>query len=333
LPVTYKDSGVDISKGNAAKNEIKKLVRKTFNKNVLSEIGLFGGLYEFPKSKFQKPVLVSSTDGVGTKLKIAVMMNRHDTVGEDLVNHCVNDILCCGALPLFFLDYLGLGKVEDHVIGELVSGMARACKNNGCALIGGETAQMPGFYADHEYDMAGTVIGVVEKKKMLTGRMIKKGDVMIGLPSSGLHTNGYSLARKVLLEKFSLHSFVDELGSTIGEALLKVHKTYLRPVTAAMKTTELNGIAHITGGGILENTERILAKKLKMRVDWSSWRIPYVFELIRQIGNVPKDDMIRTFNLGVGMILIVDKGSVDKTIRSLLKTKESPFVMGEILTM
>jgi phosphoribosylformylglycinamidine cyclo-ligase len=330
--VTYKDAGVDIAKGNAVKERIKKMVRKTYDQNVLSEIGLFGGFYELRKKDFKQPVLVSSTDGVGTKLKIAVLTGKHDTVGEDLVNHCVNDILACGAKPLFFLDYLGLGKVSDEVIASIVEGLTRGCKSNGCALIGGETAQMPGFYADGEYDMSGTIVGVLEKKKMINGQSIKKGDVMIGLYSSGLHTNGYSLARKVLLDKFSLETRVEELGCTVGEELLKVHKSYLKPVLAVMSKIKIKGISHITGGGIIENTMRVIPKGLKIKLDWDSWETLPVFDLIHRLGNVPYDDMIRTFNLGVGMILIVDKRDVDKTQKILKNKREESFVVGEIVT-
>ncbi len=329
MTISYKDAGVDIVKGNQAKEQIKKIVRKTFDANVLSDIGLFGGLYALPKGKYRQPVLVSSTDGVGTKLRIAFMMNRHDTVGQDLVNHCVNDILACGARPLFFLDYLGLGKLEDGVIEKLVSGLAKACKENGCALIGGETAQMPGFYKDQEYDMAGTIVGVVERKRLINGSKIRKGDVMIGLPSNGLHTNGYSLARKVLLDRYSLHERVPELGCTLGEELLQIHKSYLKTVTAVGNKVVLKGISHITGGGMVENTQRILPRSRRMKMDWSSWEVPPIFELIQTIGKVSYDEMIRTFNLGVGMILIVDKRSVDAAMRIL--KKEKAFLLGEIV--
>ncbi|MBL7961654.1 phosphoribosylformylglycinamidine cyclo-ligase [bacterium] len=330
--VTYKDAGVDISQGNAVKDRIKKMVRQTYDKNVLSEIGLFGGFYELRKKDYKQPVLVSSADGVGTKLKIAIMMQKHDTVGEDLVNHCVNDILACGAKPLFFLDYIGLGKVSDTVIMQIVEGLTRGCKKNGCALIGGETAQMPGFYADGEYDMSGTIVGVAEKKKMINGATIRKGDVMIGMYSSGLHTNGYSLARKVFLNEFKLDSHVDELGCSVGEELMKVHKSYLKPVSALMDKIEIKGISHITGGGIFENTMRVVPKKLKMTLDWDSWNVLPVFELIHRLGNVPYSDMIRTFNLGVGMILIVDKKDANKTQRILKNKKEESFVIGEIVS-
>ena len=329
--VTYKEAGVDIHKGNLVKDRIKKMVRQTYNKNVLSEIGLFGGFYELKKKNYKQPVLVSSADGVGTKLKIAVMMQKHDSVGEDLVNHCVNDILACGAKPLFFLDYLGLGNVEENVILSIVEGLTRACKHNGCALIGGETAQMPGFYDDGEYDMSGTIVGVAEKKKMIDGRSIQKGDILIGLYSSGLHTNGYSLARKVLLNEYTVDSQVDELGCTIGEELLKIHKSYLKPVSAVLEKVKVKGISHITGGGIFENTMRVIPKKLKMKLDWDSWNVLPVFELIHSLGNVPYADMVRTFNLGVGMILIVDKKDVDKTLRILTNKKEESFVIGHIV--
>lgn len=328
--ISYKDTGVDITGGNEAKERIKKIVRRTFDGNVLSDIGLFGGLYAAPKG-YRQPVLVSSTDGVGTKLRVAFMLNRHDTVGQDLVHHCVNDILACGARPMFFLDYLGLGKLEDGIVEALVSGLAKACKENRCALIGGETAQMPGFYADGEYDMAGTIVGIVERKNLIDGSTIRKGDVMIGLPSNGLHTNGYSLARKVLLEKYSLNDVVPELGHSLGDELIRVHKSYLKPVAAVLEKTNVKGISHITGGGMIENTQRILPRGCRMKIDWSSWEMPAVFELIHQIGQVSYDEMIRTFNLGVGMILIVDKRSVDTTLRILKKKREPGFVLGEIV--
>lgn len=323
---TYKDAGVDITRGNAIKDDIKKIVRKTHNPNVLADIGHFGGFFRLP-SGYRQPVLVSSTDGVGTKLKVAIMMGRHDTVGEDLVNHSVNDILCCGAKPLFFLDYLGLGRVSDTIVKELVVGMARGCKANGVALVGGETAQMPGLYADGDYDLAGTIVGVVERQKMITGEKIVAGDVMIALPSNGLHTNGYSLARKILLERYTLETKVEELGCTIGEELLKVHRSYLKPLAAAMKKFTLKGVAHITGGGIIENTMRILPKKRRLRIDWNSWDNPPIFELIEHAGKVPHDEMIRTFNLGIGMILIVSKGKAVQ-LQGLLK--EGAFILGEI---
>ncbi len=327
---TYRDTGVDITRGDAAKDRIRRIVRRTFNANVLADIGLFGGLYRFPSSRYREPVLVSSTDGVGTKLKVAVLMNKHDTVGEDLVNHCVNDILACGAIPLFFLDYLGLGSVDELVIADIVTGLARGCKNNGCALVGGETAQMPGFYADDEYDLAGTIVGAVEKKRLITGKAIRRGDVLIGLASSGLHTNGYSLARKVLLERFRVDELVPELGCTAGEELLKVHRSYLKPVKAVMQKVSVHGISHITGGGIVENTKRILPKGRTLKLDWSSWKTPAVFELIQELGNVPYDDMIRTFNLGVGLILVLGRSDADRALRLLKSNKEKPFVMGEI---
>lgn len=327
---TYKDSGVDIAAGNAAKDHIRQVVRKTFDRNVLSDIGHFGSLYRFPKKLFRDPVLVSSTDGVGTKLKIAVLVGRHDTVGEDLVNHCVNDILACGARPLFFQDYLGLGRVDRRVIDQLMAGLARACQRNGCALIGGETAQLPGFYADGEYDMAGTIVGAVERRKIIDGRTIRRGDVLIGLYSSGLHTNGYSLARKVLLDKYRLDQEIPELGCTIGEELLKIHKSYLKPVSAVLDRVVVKGISHITGGGIFENTERILPKRSWIKLDWASWEMPPIFEMIQHVGNVPYDDMIRTFNLGVGMILIVDRKDADRAMRILKQKKERPFVVGEV---
>jgi phosphoribosylformylglycinamidine cyclo-ligase len=329
--ITYKDSGVDITAGNEAKDKIKKIVRKTYNKNVLSEIGLFGGLYRFEKNKYQKPVLVSSADGVGTKLKIACMMNKHDTIGEDLVNHCVNDILACGAQPLFFLDYLAFSQIPQTVIVEIIEGLARGCERNGCALIGGETAQMPGLYSENEYDVAGTIIGVVEQAQVINGSRIKTGDVLIGLYSTGLHTNGYSLARKVLLEHYKIDAFIKNLNTPLGECLLAVHKSYLKPVQAVVKKYRIKGISHITGGGIIENTLRVIPDHLRLYIDWASWRVPEIFQMIQTLGKVPTEDMTRTFNLGVGMILIVDKKDVRGVQAILKKSHESSFIIGEVV--
>lgn len=328
--VTYRTSGVDIQKGNKTKQRIKTIVRRTFNKNVLSDIGHFGGFFDITKTGYKQPVLVSSMDGVGTKIKVAVMMNRHDTVGQDLVNHSVNDILCCGARPLFFLDYIAYSKLNDSVIPSIVRGLAVGCYNNGCALIGGETAQMPDLYKPGEYDLAGTIVGIVDKKNIIDGKSIVKGDIMIALPSSGLHTNGYSLARRVLFPRFRVKQKLPNFTSGVGDELLRVHRSYLAPVSAVMSKIKIKGISHITGGGIIENTLRILPKSLKMNIDWNSWQRPMIFELIQMAGNVPEKDMVQSMNLGVGMILIVSKNDTDLTIKILKSLREKAWIIGDI---
>jgi phosphoribosylformylglycinamidine cyclo-ligase len=331
---TYKDSGVDIKAGENLIDRIKKPIRSTFNRNVLADIGMFGAFYRAEFKGIKKPILVSSVDGVGTKLKIAIAMNRHDTVGQDLVNHCVNDILVCGAKPLFFLDYYATGKLSPAAAEHVILGFVKACKENGCALIGGETAEMPGMYEANDYDVAGTIVGVVDETKILNGKKVAKGDVLIGLPSTGLHTNGYSLARQVLMNKFSLNTYVDELNKTVGDALLAIHRSYqtsLYPLLQQTIARSIHGLSHITGGGIEGNTMRVVPKKFRLSVDWDSWDRPAIFNLIQRVGNVPEKDMRRTFNLGIGLIMIVDRKSVDKIIDALEKKNEKPFVMGEIM--
>jgi phosphoribosylformylglycinamidine cyclo-ligase len=300
------------------------MARKTFSKNVLTDIGSFGGGFQL--TGYKNPVLVSSADGVGTKIKLAFLTGRHDTIGEDLVNHCVNDIAVQGAKPLFFLDYFAVGKLDATVAARVVSGIARGCKANGCALIGGETAEMPGIYQPGEYDLAGFIVGAVEKKRMITGQTIAAGDVLLGLPSSGLHTNGYSLARKLLFEiaGHTHDTHVSELGSTIGDELLKLHKSYLKPLTALHDAKLLKGAAHITGGGITDNTPRILPKGLGVRVKVGSWPILPIFQLLQSIGNIPDDDWRRTFNLGIGMIFVVSRKDLAR-VSAVLKKLREPF--------
>jgi phosphoribosylformylglycinamidine cyclo-ligase len=327
---TYKDAGVDIEVADKLVEKIKKITKTTFNQRVLTDIGLFGAFYDIKFDKFKHPVLVSSVDGVGTKLKIAFMTNRHDTVGQDLVNHCVNDILVCGAEPLFFLDYFATGKLIPEVVEKVISGMAKACEENGCSLIGGETAEMPGFYAEGEYDIAGMIVGIVEKEKIIKGDNVKPGDILIALPSNGLHTNGYSLARAVLLEKFKIDEFIPELNSTLADELLKIHRSYLKPILKLMEKFDLHAISHITGGGIIGNTKRVVPENLKIKVDWNAWERPAIFKLIQEIGKVPEEDMRRTFNLGVGLILIVDKKEADEILTELKSLGENPFIIGEI---
>lgn len=327
---TYKDAGVDIEKAELLIEKIKPTIRKTFNERVLTDIGLFGAFYDAKFDEFKHPVLVSSTDGVGTKLKIAFLTNKHDTVGQDLVNHCVNDILVCGAKPLFFLDYFATGKLQIDVAEQVIFGLAKACEENNCALVGGETAEMPNFYQDGEYDLAGTIIGIVEKEKIIKGDKVRKGDILIALPSTGLHTNGYSLARAVLLKQFRIDEFIPELNTTLGEELLKIHRSYLKPVSQLLDKFEIHAMAHITGGGIIGNTKRVIPEKLKIKIDWKSWERPPIFKLIQKLGNVPEEDMRQTFNLGVGLVLIVDKNDADKIINELKSINENPFTIGEI---
>ena len=329
--VRYRDAGVDIDEADRALTSIKKLARQTFTGGVLTDIGSFGAAFQL--TGFRKPVLVSSADGVGTKLKVAFLTRRHDTVGEDLVNHCVNDIAVQGALPLFFMDYFAVGKLRAPVAAAVIAGIARGCKNNGCALIGGETAEMPGLYADSEYDLAGFIVGAAERSQLLTGRAIRAGDVLLGLPSTGLHTNGYSLARKLLFEiaGYGPKTLLPEVGVTVGDALLAVHRSYLKPIRALLAAGLLRGAAHITGGGITDNTPRILPKGTAVAIDTASWRIPPIFEVLRRIGNIPEDDYRRTFNLGVGMILAVPARSAARAETVLGKLGEAPFRIGQVI--
>ena len=302
---TYKEAGVDIDAGTEAISRIKKHVKSTFNANVLTDLGGFGGCFQFDKEKYKEPVLVSSADGVGTKLKLAFITNRHDTIGQCLVNHCTNDILAVGARPLFFLDYFAAGKLDIDIFEDVVSGLSKACKENNCALIGGETAEMPDFYQPGDYDISGTIIGVAEKSDMMPNREVNVGDILLGLHSTGLHTNGYSLARKVLLEHYDANDYIDSLGSTIGDALLAIHKSYLPTIDKVLNQKWLVGISHITGGGIVENTKRILNENQDIQINWDAWERPEIFNLIQKLGNVPEDDLRHSMNLGIGLILIV----------------------------
>jgi phosphoribosylformylglycinamidine cyclo-ligase len=328
--ISYKQAGVNIDEADAAVGSIREMARKTFSKNVLTDIGSFGG--GFLLKGFRQPVLVSSADGVGTKLKLAFLTGKHSTIGEDLVNHCVNDIAVQGALPLFFLDYFATGKLNARVAASVVSGIARGCEQNGCALIGGETAEMPGLYHDGEYDLAGFIVGVVEKKRMITGKSIKAGDVLLGLPSTGLHTNGYSLARKLLFEiaGHGANTELDELGTSVAKELLKLHRSYLAPLRALHDKNILKGAAHITGGGITDNTPRILPKGLGVTIETKSWPVLPVFELLRKIGDIPEADWRRTFNLGIGMIFVVSPGDLKKACKTLDKMKERWYNIGVV---
>ena len=330
--IRYKDAGVDIAAGEEAVGRIKDMVRSTFPPGVLTDIGRFGGFFQINLSAYKEPVFVSSIDGVGTKLKVAFLMGKHDTVGEDLVNHCVNDIFVGGAKPLFFLDYIGTGLLKPGIIEELLSGMVRGCRVVGCALVGGEMAEMPGFYQKGEYDVAGCIVGIVEKDRIVDGRTIRKGDVLIGLPSNGLHTNGYSLARKVLFEKekLTVDSVVETLDRTVGEELLRVHRCYLPVVSPLLDRFGIKGMAHITGGGLVGNTKRVLPEGVALKIDWDAWEVPPIFKLIQEKGNVPEEDMQRTFNLGIGFVLIVEEKNVDSVMGALEGSGEKAVVVGRV---
>lgn len=332
MPTTYAQSGVNIDEGDRLVHKIKGLARSTFREGVLGDIGAFGAFFEGRFKGLRAPVLVSSVDGVGTKLLVAQAMDRHDTVGQDLVNHCVNDVLTCGARPLFFLDYFAAGKLKVDVAARVISGMSKACIENGCALIGGETAEMPGMYGENHYDLAGTIVGVVEKERIIQGKKrVRKGDVLLGLPSTGLHTNGYSLARAVLLTHGGTDRFYESLGTTVGDALLAVHRSYLTTVAPLLDRFEVHALSHITGGGIEGNTMRVVPDRLRLKIDWESWTRPSIFKLIQQLGEVPENDMRRTFNLGVGMIMIVPVRSAEAILASLARRREPAFLMGEIV--
>ena len=328
---TYKEAGVDIDLANQAVVKIKDLVKGTFNENTLTDIGGFGGCYLFPKDKYENPVLVSSTDGVGTKLKVAFLSDVHNTVGQCLVNHCVDDILAVGARPLFFLDYFATGKLSVEKIEQVMQGFAKACKENSTVLIGGETAEMPDFYQEGEYDISGTVVGVVDKKYMMPMRKTQKGDLLVALPSTGLHTNGYSLARKVLLERFHVDQYFEELDATLAESLLAIHKSYLPALDSILEKDWLHGISHITGGGMVENTHRVLNSGQDIEVDWDSWQWPEIFNMIQKYGNVPIDDMRRSFNLGMGLVAIIDPSGYDEISDHLNSMNEKFTVIGKVI--
>lgn len=330
--LSYRDAGVDIDAANRAMGSVREMIRSTRTPDTLSELGAFGGLYRVPRD-LREPVLVASTDGVGTKLKLAFLSGRHDTVGEDLVNHCVNDILVQGARPLFFLDYIGMGKLEEGTVEALVSGISRGCISNGCALLGGETAEMPDFYAPGEYDLAGTVVGVVEEGAVLDGSSIATGDVIVALASDGLHTNGYSLARQVVFQRLGLtveDPFPDEDG-TVADVLLRVHKSYLRSLSPLLDESGVHGLAHITGGGLLDNIPRILPTGVSAKINLRSWEVPSIFRVIQQAGGVDDREMYRAFNMGIGMVAVVAKDRADAVVRSLVGSGENAWIVGEIV--
>jgi phosphoribosylformylglycinamidine cyclo-ligase len=330
--LSYAAAGVDIDAAHRAMKGVAALVRSTATADTLSELGSFGGLYRVPRDA-RAPVLVASTDGVGTKLKVAFTTGRHGTVGEDLVNHCVNDILVQGAKPLFFLDYVGVGKLEPGVVEELVSGVARGCRENGCALLGGETAEMPDMYAPGEYDLAGTIVGMVEEDRVLDGRAIRPGDAIVALASSGLHTNGYSLARRIVFDRMGLtpdSPFPDEEGS-VADVLLRVHKSYLRSLYPLIEAGRIRGLAHVTGGGLTDNVPRILPDGVSARFDRSTWTIPALFRVLQREGGVDEREMYRAFNMGVGMAAVVAPGDADAAVRDLRAAGEQAWIAGEIV--
>jgi len=329
----YRQSGVDIDAGNETVRRIKTLARATFTPGVLSDIGSFGGLFRLDRDRCRDPVLVSSADGVGTKLKVAFMTSRHGTVGGDLVNHCVNDILVQGAEPLFFLDYLATGRLSPSVVEQVVAGVARACRENGCALLGGETAEMPGFYADGEYDLAGFIVGIVDRERIVDGLGIVPGDRLIGIPSAGLHTNGYSLARRVMFDVSGLQpdTFVPELGTTVADALLAPHRSYLTAVRPLIEDHLVKGLAHITGGGITENVPRTLPEGCAAEIERSAWEVPPLFGFLQQRGSIATDEMFRAFNMGIGLVVVCAERDADRVVETLAREAEQPVRLGQVV--
>ncbi|MER3426769.1 MAG: phosphoribosylformylglycinamidine cyclo-ligase [Pyrinomonas sp.] len=331
--LTYSDAGVSIEAADRAKEQIKALARATFNERVLTEIGSFGGMFDARFAQMRAPVLVASADGVGTKLKIAFLTGVHNSVGRDLVNHCVNDILTQGARPLFFLDYIATGRLAPDVVAQIVEGIALGCRENGCALLGGETAEMPGFYSDGEYDLAGFIVGIVERDEIIDGRRITPGDVVLALPSTGLHTNGYSLARKILFEiaGWRHDSYLEELGMSVGEALLMPHASYLRPLEGLLAQRLVKGLAHITGGGLPGNVPRVLPAGTSVRIARGTWPVPAIFELVQRVGDVADDEMFRTFNMGVGMIVIAAAEDESKIGAHVEAHGQKCFTIGRVI--
>jgi phosphoribosylformylglycinamidine cyclo-ligase len=330
--ITYADAGVDINRSNRAKQRIKYLAQKTFTRGVLSEIGGFGGLFSL-QGKYVDPVLVSSADGVGTKLKVAFEMNFHQTVGADLVNHCVNDIAVQGAAPLFFMDYLATGKLDPDTAVQVVEGLATACKQNGCALIGGETAEMPGFYPEGEYDLAGFIVGAVERDRIITGEKVEVGDVILALPSNGLHTNGYSLARKLFFEiaGYTPDTYVNDLKGKAGNELMRTHKSYWPAVKRLVAAECVSAMAHITGGGITENLPRVLPRYMAAVIELGSWPVLPIFQHLQKLGNIPQEEMLRTFNMGAGMLLVVPSKKFNKAQNLLDRIGEKHYTVGKIV--
>ena len=329
---SYRDAGVDIDAQDEALREVRHIARGTFTPNVASEIGSFGGLFRADFPGIEKPILVSSTDGVGTKLRVAQAMRIHDTVGYDLVCHCVNDILVQGARPLFFLDYYATGKLRPRVMTDVIRGMARGCRENGCALIGGETAEMPGFYGDDDYDIAGFIVGVVDEKHLLDGKAVQEGDILMGIPSAGLHTNGYSLARRIFFDQlgYDHQSMLPEIGK-IGEALLQPHISYLKPLLPLVEENRIHALAHITGGGLTDNVPRVLPDSLNAKIKLGSWPVPAIFRFLYERGGIQRDEMLRVFNMGIGMVMIVAADQVDSIVRHFGRIGQQYFFIGNVV--
>jgi phosphoribosylformylglycinamidine cyclo-ligase len=331
--ITYADAGVDITRGNKTKQRIKYLAHKTFTRGVLSEIGGFGGLFALDKKKYKDPVLVSSVDGVGTKLKVAFEMDAHHTVGADLVNHCVNDIAVQGAAPMFFMDYFATGKLDPEIAEKVIAGISEACKHNGCALLGGETAEMPGFYPEGEYDLAGFILGVVDRERIITGKNVEPGDVLIGLPSNGLHTNGYSLARKLLfgVGGYSPDTYVNEMKAKVGNELMRTHRSYWPILRRLIDADCVSAMAHITGGGITENLPRVLPKGTAAVVEMGKWPVLPIFTHLQKLGSIEQSEMMRTFNMGIGMVLVVPSKKFKKVMTLLDRIGEKGYTIGRII--
>ena len=331
--VTYADAGVDITRGNKTKQRIKYLAHKTFTRGVLSEIGGFGGLFALDKKKYKDPVLVSSVDGVGTKLKVAFEMDAHHTVGADLVNHCVNDIAVQGAAPMFFMDYFATGKLDPEIAEKVIAGISEACKHNGCALLGGETAEMPGFYPEGEYDLAGFILGVVDRERIITGKNVEPGDVLIGLPSNGLHTNGYSLARKLLfgVAGYAPDTYVNEMKAKVGNELMRTHRSYWPILRRLIDADCVSAMAHITGGGITENLPRVLPKGTAAVVEMGKWPVLPIFTHLQKLGSIEQSEMMRTFNMGIGMVLVVPSKKFKKVMTLLDRIGEKGYTIGRII--
>ena len=331
---SYKQAGVDVTAGYRSVELMKEAVKSTYNKNVISDLGGFGGLFALNEKEIKETILVSGTDGVGTKLKLAFLMNKHDTIGQDCVAMCVNDIICCGAKPLFFLDYMALGKNIPEVVATIVKGVTDGCKMAGCSLVGGETAEMPGFYQQGEYDLAGFCVGVVEKEKILNNKTIEVGDKVIGIASSGVHSNGFSLVRKIFnINEETVKEYKEELGMTLGEALLTPTKIYVKAILELLQNVEVKGISHITGGGFYENMPRMLRDNISIEIKKDSYPVPPIFKLIQKTGNIEERDMYNTFNMGIGMAVIVKKEETQKAIEILEKQGEKAYEIGEIVEM
>ena len=329
---SYKAAGVDVTAGYKGVELMKKAVQATYTNAVISDIGGFGGLYAPQIKGMEEPILVSGTDGVGTKLKLAFLMDKHDTIGEDCVAMCANDVICTGASPMFFLDYMALGKNIPEKVATIVAGVAEGCKKANCSLIGGETAEMPGFYPVDEYDLAGFCVGIVDKKKIIDNKTIEIGDKVIGLKSSGVHSNGFSLVRKVFdVNKENLNEYVESLGCTVGEALLKPTKIYVKPTLKLIEQVKVKGISHITGGGFYENMPRMLREGVALKIDKNSYEVPPIFKLIAERGNIPERDMYNTFNMGIGMAIIVPKNEVEKSLKILKQAGEEAYLIGEVV--